>query len=77
VLLTTQYLEEADRLADNIVVVDGGQIIAEGTAIQLKASLGSTVVQIRMPDPPARSAPPHAFSESLPPICLMAVAPWP
>ena len=51
VLLTTQYLEEADRLADNIVVVDGGQIIAEGTAIQLKASLGSTVVEIRMPDP--------------------------
>jgi ABC-2 type transport system ATP-binding protein len=50
VLLTTQYLEEADRLADNIVVVDGGQIIAEGTAIQLKASLGSTVVEIRVPD---------------------------
>ena len=51
VLLTTQYLEEADRLADNIIVVDGGRIIAEGTAIQLKASLGSTVVEIRLPDP--------------------------
>jgi ABC-2 type transport system ATP-binding protein len=51
VLLTTQYLEEADRLADNIVVIDGGQIIAEGTAIQLKASLGATVVEIRVPDP--------------------------
>jgi ABC-2 type transport system ATP-binding protein len=50
VLLTTQYLEEADRLADKIVVVDGGRIIAEGTAIQLKASLGSTVVEIRVPD---------------------------
>src|SRR5260370_15878060 len=50
VLLTTQYLEEADRLADNIVVVDGGRIIAEGTAIQLKASLGSTIVEIRLPD---------------------------
>src|SRR5262249_27637667 len=48
VLLTTQYLEEADRLANNIVVVDGGRIIAEGTAIQLKASLGSTVVEIRV-----------------------------
>src|SRR3984957_14157652 len=40
VLLTTQYLEEADRLADNIVVVNGGRVIAEGTASQLKADLG-------------------------------------
>jgi ABC-2 type transport system ATP-binding protein len=51
VLLTTQYLEEADRLADNIVVVDGGRIIAEGTPLQLKASLGSTVVEVRVEDP--------------------------
>jgi ABC-2 type transport system ATP-binding protein len=51
VLLTTQYLEEADRLADNIVVIDSGQIIATGTAVQLKASLGSTIVEIRLPDP--------------------------
>jgi ABC-2 type transport system ATP-binding protein len=51
VLLTTQYLEEADRLADNIVVVDGGRIIAEGTASQLKARLGSTVVEICVADP--------------------------
>ena len=51
VLLTTQYLEEADRLADNIVVVDGGRIIAEGTASQLKSSLGSTVVEICVADP--------------------------
>jgi ABC-2 type transport system ATP-binding protein len=50
VLMTTQYLEEADRLADNIVVIDGGRIIAEGTAMQLKANLGSTVVEIRLPD---------------------------
>jgi daunorubicin resistance ABC transporter ATP-binding subunit len=53
VLLTTQYLEEADRLADHIVVVDRGRIIAEGTAVQLKASLGSTVVEIRVTDPAA------------------------
>jgi ABC-2 type transport system ATP-binding protein len=51
VLLTTQYLEEADRLADSIVVVDGGRIIAEGTASELKASLGSTVVEICVADP--------------------------
>ena len=51
VLLTTQYLEEADRLADNIVVIDRGQIIAEGTPVELKASLGSTVVEIRVANP--------------------------
>jgi len=51
VLLTTQYLEEADRLADTIVVVDRGRIIAEGTPGQLKASLGSTVVEIAVADP--------------------------
>ena len=42
VLLTTQYLEEADRLADDIVVIDDGRVIAEGTPTELKAQLGST-----------------------------------
>ena len=51
VLLTTQYLEEADRLADTIVVIDRGRIIAEGTPAELKARLGSTVVEIRLADP--------------------------
>jgi len=50
VLLTTQYLEEADRLAHNIVVVDHGQVIAEGTASELKASLGNTIVEVRLAD---------------------------
>jgi ABC-2 type transport system ATP-binding protein len=49
VLLTTQYLEEADRLADNLAVVDHGRIIAMGTPTELKAGLGSTVVEIEMP----------------------------
>jgi ABC-2 type transport system ATP-binding protein len=40
-LLTTQYLEEADQLADNIVVIDRGQVIAEGTPLQLKDQSGA------------------------------------
>ncbi|MCE9621027.1 MAG: ATP-binding cassette domain-containing protein [Actinomycetia bacterium] len=51
VLLTTQYLEEADRLADNIVVIDKGLIAAEGTAKQLKARLGDTVIEFEFASP--------------------------
>jgi daunorubicin resistance ABC transporter ATP-binding subunit len=50
VLLTTQYLEEADRLADNIIVIDDGRIIAQGTSAELKAGLGSTIIEVRLPD---------------------------
>src|SRR5580765_1597947 len=45
-LLTTQYLEEADRLADRISVVDRGRVIAEGTSAELKARLGGALVEV-------------------------------
>jgi ABC-2 type transport system ATP-binding protein len=49
VLLTTQYLEEADRLARDIVVVDHGMVIAQGTPAALKANLGTSVVAVTLP----------------------------
>ena len=51
VLLTTQYLEEADRLADEIVVIDHGRVIAAGTSQQLKTRVGGHVLQARPADP--------------------------
>jgi daunorubicin resistance ABC transporter ATP-binding subunit len=48
VLLTTQYMEEADRLADGIVVIDSGRVIAAGTAEQLKERLGGDVLEARV-----------------------------
>jgi ABC-2 type transport system ATP-binding protein len=51
VLLTTQYLEEADRLADNIVVIDKGLIAAEGTVKELKSRLGDTVIEFEFDSP--------------------------
>jgi ABC-2 type transport system ATP-binding protein len=47
ILLTTQYLEEADQLADRIAVLDRGVIVAEGTADELKARVGGEVVELR------------------------------
>ncbi len=46
ILLTTQYMEEADNLADNIIVIDGGKVIAEGTADQLKAKVAADRVEV-------------------------------
>ena len=50
ILLTTQYLEEADQLADQIMVIDGGKVIAEGTAKQLKEKVGKDRLELTFAD---------------------------
>jgi ABC-2 type transport system ATP-binding protein len=50
ILLTTQYLEEADQLADNIIVIDGGKVIAEGSAKELKSKVGKDRLELTFKD---------------------------
>jgi daunorubicin/doxorubicin transport system ATP-binding protein len=54
ILLCTQYLDEADQLADGIAVIDHGKVIAEGTPAQLKASVGRGALHVRLIDPDQR-----------------------
>jgi ABC-2 type transport system ATP-binding protein len=54
ILLCTQYLEEADQLAEGIAVIDHGKVIAEGTPGQLKASVGAGALHVRLLDPAQR-----------------------
>ncbi len=50
-LLTTQYLDEADQLADRIAVIDRGRVVAEGTVDELKMSVGTSSLQLRVQNP--------------------------
>ncbi|MEU8167797.1 ATP-binding cassette domain-containing protein [Micromonospora sp. NPDC049004] len=65
VLLTTQYLDEADQLAGRIAVVDHGRVIAEGTPGELKSSVGSGTVHLRLRDPGQRPQAEKVLREAL------------
>jgi ABC-2 type transport system ATP-binding protein len=65
VLLTTQYLDEADQLADRIAVIDHGKVIAEGTPGELKASVGSGTLHVRLRDPEDRPEAERVLSQTL------------
>ncbi|MFI6701928.1 ATP-binding cassette domain-containing protein [Streptomyces sp. NPDC050509] len=64
VLLTTQYMEEAEQLADELTVIDRGRIIANGGVDELKAKVGGRTLQIRPADPAQLAAMARAVSES-------------
>ena len=70
ILLCTQYLEEADQLADGIAVIDHGKVIAEGTPGQLKASVGSAALRLRLLDPAQRPAAQQILDRELGTVAL-------
>jgi len=72
ILLCTQYLEEADQLADGIAVIDQGRVIAEGTPGQLKASIGSGSLRVRLLDPAQRPQAEQILDRELGAITLEA-----
>ena len=72
ILLCTQYLEEADQLADGIAVIDHGKVIAEGTPGQLKASVGTGALHVRLLDPGQRPDAERVLSNELGSVTLEA-----
>ncbi len=72
ILLCTQYLEEADQLAEGIAVIDRGKVIAEGTPGQLKASVGSNTLHVRLLDPDQRPQAEQVLAHDLGTVTLEA-----
>jgi ABC-2 type transport system ATP-binding protein len=85
VLLTTQYLDEADQLADRIAIIDHGRVIAEGTTAELKASVGSGTLHVRLHEPSQRTVAERVLADTLgvpltlasDPLALSACSPDP
>jgi ABC-type multidrug transport system ATPase subunit len=65
VFLTTQYLEEADELSDELAIIDAGRILARGTPEQLRHTYGTTTIRARVIDPQTRSAMASAFGSGV------------
>ncbi|SDX82914.1 ATP-binding cassette domain-containing protein [Paenibacillus sp. CF384] len=65
VLLTTQYLDEADQLADRIAVIDTGKVVAEGTVDELKASVGTSSLHLRLVNPDDNNGARHIIEQVL------------
>ena len=70
ILLCTQYLEEADQLADGIAVIDRGRVIAEGTPGDLKASVGTGSLHVRLLDPGRRGEAAQILERTVGPVAL-------
>jgi ABC-2 type transport system ATP-binding protein len=70
ILLCTQYLEEADQLADGIAVIDRGRVIAEGTPSQLKASVGAGELHVRLLEPDQRIRAADILGRAVGPVVL-------
>lgn len=70
VLLTTQYLEEADQLADRIAVIDRGRIVAQGTPTELKDSIGGSSLQVTLADQTAEGAARQIISHNFGPEAI-------
>jgi ABC-2 type transport system ATP-binding protein len=75
VLLTTQYLDEADRLASRIAVIDHGKVIAEGTPGELKSSVGAGTVHVRLRDAGQRAEAERILSKTLDATILLDADP--
>lgn len=75
VLLTTQYLEEADRLAERMAVIDHGRVIAEGTSRQLKASIGGNTLRVQLATPEQRDSAQSLLSGMVPDAALPTTDP--